>query len=109
MVRSGRESASDSLRTTVTTKSKNLETLLWAIQLGWIILLFPWLAFAPLSGMAFDAGDTPAVRAFLWSVWTYPLSVLAAGILRKRLPLVVLLPLANVICARIADNHVVGR
>jgi len=62
----------------------------------WSVLLIPWLPFALLSGMAFDAGRTTAAYVFVWSAWTYPISVAIAFALRRKIPAFVLLPLLNV-------------
>ncbi len=62
----------------------------------WLVLLFPWLLFAPLSGMAFDAGPTAEAYTFFWSVWTYPITVGIAAVFRRWVPWLVLLPLLNV-------------
>ena len=62
----------------------------------WLILLLPWIFFAPLSLMAFDGGSTVLVYTFLFSFWTYPLAVLIVKIFRERSPLIVLLPCLNI-------------
>ena len=61
----------------------------------WVVLLIPWLLVAPLSAMAFDAGCTPEAYAFVWSVWTYPITVGIAAVCRRWVPWIVLLPLLN--------------
>jgi hypothetical protein len=62
----------------------------------WLVLLLPWLLFASLSVMAFDAGYTAETRAFVFSVWTYPITVGIAAVVRRWVPWLVLLPLVNV-------------
>jgi hypothetical protein len=62
----------------------------------WVVLLIPWLLVGPLSGMAFDAGYTAEAYAFVWSVWTYPITVGVAAVFRRWVPWIVLLPLLNV-------------
>jgi hypothetical protein len=62
----------------------------------WAVLLIPWLLVAPLSGMAFDAGYTAEAYTFVWSVWTYPVTVGITAVFRRWWPWVVLLPLLNV-------------
>jgi len=74
-------------------KQRNIKGFL----IVWFVLLVPWLPFAMLSGMAFDGGPTPQAYLFFWSVITYPVAVGIAAVSRKRVPLLVLLPLLNVI------------
>jgi len=62
----------------------------------WVILLLPWLFLAPVSLMAFDAGKTPKVYVFVLSIWTYPVAVGIAAIVRKWEPAILLLPCVNV-------------
>ena len=61
----------------------------------WLVLLIPWFAIAPLATMAFDPGPSRAAEVFVWSTWTYPLSVLVVGMLRRKAPFVILLPIVN--------------
>jgi hypothetical protein len=70
-------------------------TVLRNVLIFWIVLLIPWLIIAPLSGMAFDGGDTAGAYAFFWSVLTYPITVGIAAVFRKRVPWMILLPLLN--------------
>ena len=74
-------------------KQRNIEGFL----IVWLVLFAPWLPFAMLSGMAFDGGRTPQAYLFFWSVLTYPVAVGIALISRKRAPVLVLLPILNVI------------
>ena len=60
-----------------------------------VVLLIPWLLVAPLSAMAFDAGYTAEAYAFVWSVWTYPITVGIVAVCRRWVPWIVLLPLLN--------------
>ncbi len=62
----------------------------------WLVLLLPWLLIAPLSAMAFDAGSTAEAYTFVWSVWTYPITVGIVAVFRRWVPWLVLLPLLNV-------------
>ena len=62
----------------------------------WAVLLIPWLLLAPLSGMAFDAGYKAEAYAFVWSVWTYPITVGIVAVCRRWVPWIVLLPLLNI-------------
>ena len=61
----------------------------------WLVLLIPWFVFAPLAAMAFDPGPSRTAEVFVWSTWTYPVSVLIVGLLRRKAPWVVLLPVVN--------------
>jgi hypothetical protein len=65
------------------------------VFIAWLVLLVPWLIFAPLSEMAFDAGYTSATYGFVWSVWTYPVTVIIVAIFRRWIPWIVLLPIVN--------------
>ncbi len=65
----------------------------------WSALLIVWFPFAMLSGMAFDGGYTSAAYRFVWSVWTYPVSLTIGILLRRRVPLFSLLPLLNILSA----------
>jgi hypothetical protein len=62
----------------------------------WLLLLLPWLLFAPLSGMVFDAGPSIKANFCVLSVLTYPISVLIAGLLRNQVPWLLALPLVNI-------------
>lgn len=68
-----------------------------AIMLVWYVLLFPWLLFAMLSGMAFDARPAHWPYIFVSAVWVYPISVVVAAKLREKYPSLVLLPLATTV------------
>jgi hypothetical protein len=61
----------------------------------WCILLVPWALFALLAGMAFDAGPTWQAYTFVWSVWTYPVTLAIAALLRRRVPWLICAPLLN--------------
>jgi hypothetical protein len=67
------------------------------MQSIWLFLLMPWMLFAMGSGMAFDGGPTSSAYLFVWSVWTYPLVLIAAMILKKWIPQVMFLPFANIV------------
>jgi hypothetical protein len=62
----------------------------------WAVLIVPWLLVAPLSSMAFDGGYTAEAYAFVWSVWTYPITVGIVALCRRWSPWIVLLPLLNI-------------
>ena len=66
------------------------------VFLFWAVLLIPWLLFAPLSVMVFDGGYTAGAYAFVWSVWTYPITVAIVAVCRRWVPWIVLLPLVNI-------------
>ena len=62
----------------------------------WIVTLPVTLPFAAFSGMAADAGDHLWVDVFIWSALTYPLSIVVAFLFRRKRPMLVLLPCANI-------------
>jgi hypothetical protein len=64
--------------------------------LFWLVLLLPWLVLAPLSLMAFDAGPEFLVYVFVWSIWTYPISVGVVWWFRRDVPLIAFLPCLNI-------------
>jgi hypothetical protein len=45
--------------------------------------------------MAFDAGDRPEAYAVVWSVWTYPVTLIIVMVLRRSVPWIFLLPIVN--------------
>ncbi|MCU1286356.1 MAG: hypothetical protein JWO13_2706 [Acidobacteriales bacterium] len=63
----------------------------------WVLLLVPWLLMLPISGMAFDAGPTRAAYIFVCSFWTYPVAVFLAAVFKRKTPLIVALPLVNLV------------
>jgi hypothetical protein len=65
------------------------------VFLFWALLLIPWFLVAPLSGMAFDGGYSAKAYAFVWSVWTYPITVGIVAVCRRWVPWIVLLTLLN--------------
>jgi hypothetical protein len=62
----------------------------------WIILLIPWLVMAPLSGMAFDGGNTIWAWLAVVSIWSYGPLVFLAFKLLDRSRKAVLLPLISI-------------
>ena len=67
--------------------------------IGWFLLLIPWSTLGLLGmGLAFDAGHTPKVYIFVWSIGSYPAVVVIALILAlaRRDSRFALLPLLNV-------------
>jgi ABC-type microcin C transport system permease subunit YejB len=72
------------------------EQPLWAILFGlWIFLLIPWLLIAPLSAMAFDAGNTFDAWVVFLSIVSYPVPVIIASFMRRKKPTLLLLPFLN--------------
>jgi hypothetical protein len=63
----------------------------------WIILLLAWVLFAPICVMAFDAGPSFGAYFFVGCVWTYPVTLLVAYVLRQRKPAAVFLPFLNIV------------
>jgi hypothetical protein len=60
----------------------------------WCIILVPWLLFFTLvgSGLAFDAGNTPAAYLTASILWAYPVLVGIAYIFRRKQPKLLWLP-----------------
>jgi len=71
----------------------------WVFRLlvVWAFLLVPWAPFFLFSGMAFDAGPSIHAYVFVGSVWTYPFVLLTAALLRRKVPLLVVLPCLNLL------------
>jgi hypothetical protein len=61
----------------------------------WKILFLPWFFLAPLSLMTFDSGPSRQAYVIVVSLWTYPVTVGIAYLLRKKLPAMMLLPFLN--------------
>jgi len=61
----------------------------------WYIIFLPWIPFAFISAMAFDAGYTIRTYVFAASVYSYPIVVLIAVAFYDRNDLLVLLPCLN--------------
>ncbi|MFZ1146701.1 MAG: hypothetical protein WAN37_17725 [Bryobacteraceae bacterium] len=71
--------------------------LVKGILVIWLVLLIPWLPFAALCGMAFDGGATWEAYTFVWSIWLYPVTLYIGFAFRQKIPLLILLPVLNVI------------
>ncbi len=63
----------------------------------WIVLLVPWPFFGYVAMFAFDGGHTVKAYVFAYSIWTYPVAVILAIVLRTRWPRAILLPLVNLL------------
>jgi len=63
----------------------------------WFVLLPPFLLFAGLAPMAFDAGRAPAAYLVVAIFWTYPITLGVAFAQRRRRPGLVWLPVINTI------------
>ncbi|MBI3476169.1 MAG: hypothetical protein HY010_10580 [Acidobacteria bacterium] len=83
-------------------KQPGLDEVAGVLFVMWLILLLPCLLLAPISLMAFDAGQTPKANAFVWSIWTYPVAVVIVAIFRKKAPVIALLPFVNVVTCVLA-------
>src|SRR5262249_1157219 len=70
----------------------------------WLALLVPWFMIAPLAVMAFDPGPTLKAYIFVFSTWTYPISLIIIWLCRRKFPLVVLLPIINLALAFIGGK-----
>ncbi len=62
----------------------------------WIVTLPVTLLLAALSAMASEAGYSWHTYLFMWSAFTYPLSVIAAFWFRRKRPILTLLPFVNI-------------
>lgn len=71
---------------------------IWAkgVLAVWILTAPVMFLFAAMSGMASESGDSRSV-CFIVAAWTYPLSIVTAFFLRRKLPALVFLPCLNVI------------
>jgi hypothetical protein len=78
----------------VTSEQQALEK--WITRF-WCLLLLPWLIVAPLSGMAFDAGNNVVIYVFVWCVWTYPLVLGISVVLKRKRPTAAYLPALNLL------------
>src|SRR5207248_1001781 len=74
-----------------------LDTTVKVVLTVWCLLLVPWILFAGLAGMAFDGGYTTGAYIFVWSVWTYPITVGISFLFRRKHPRLVWLPALNFI------------
>jgi hypothetical protein len=70
--------------------------LVKGLILAWFVLLIPWLPFAALAGMASDGGVPLTAYVFVGAIWSYPISLWIAFVARRKMPVLVLLPLLNV-------------
>ncbi|HEX7286540.1 MAG TPA: hypothetical protein VF532_10175 [Candidatus Angelobacter sp.] len=71
------------------------QKLATALLIVWLVLLVPWFMAAQWVGLVFDGGVTWSAYLAVWSVWTYPLTVIAGAVLRKKAPAFILLPFLN--------------
>ena len=74
----------------------SLEGAAYLLFVIWVILLVPWVFFAPISLMAFAGGSTVFVYTFLFFFWTYPLAVFLVWKFSNKSPLIVWLPVLNI-------------
>jgi hypothetical protein len=86
-------------------ETKTTEPWVFALLIVWVVLFVPWAPFALLSGMAFDAGPSIHAYVFFWSLWTYPFVVLTAVLLRRKVPMLVILPCLNFIAFLISGRY----
>ena len=66
-----------------------------ALMVLWFLLLVPWFFVWALFGLAFDGGSIFVAYLLVCSVWSYPVSVVLAAVLRDRKPILVFLPFVN--------------
>lgn len=72
------------------------ETAVRVLLTIWVLLVLPWLLFAPLSFMAFITGTTLPNVLLVLSVWSYGPAVFFAFKLLDRSRSAVLLPLLSI-------------
>ena len=75
---------------------RTIEKVSHGLMVVWVLLLIPWVAFASLSGIAFDAKSTLVAGLIVMSIWSYAPAVLAAYALQERHRKAVLLPLISI-------------
>ena len=80
-----------------------LDPTVKAFITAWIIFLVPWLPIAAVAGLAFDGGPKWSAYVFVWSVWTYPITVGIAFIFRRKKPILSYLPFVNVLGVLISE------
>jgi len=73
---------------------RSVQVILFTI---WAVLLPFWLVISPFLGMAFDAPPTLAIYLGVFSVWSFPIPVIVAWLLKERAPATVFLPLLNLL------------
>ncbi len=73
------------------------QKLALALLILWLVLLVPWFAAAQCMGWSSMAGVTWSAYLAVWSVWTYPLTVIAGAFLRKKAAAFILLPSLNLL------------
>jgi hypothetical protein len=82
------------------------EEINWAtlfVLIFWLFLLLPWFWIAPLSAMAFDPGPSVGAYLFVLPILTHPVPVIIAAIYRKKAPLIVFIPLLNIIVLAVSS------
>ena len=72
-----------------------IDKLYTGLYVFWIMLLVPWVPFAPASAMAIDAGPSFGAYLLIACVWTYPVTVFLAFILRQKVRFIGFLPFLN--------------
>lgn len=73
------------------------QKLALALLIVWLVLLVPWFVAAQYVGLIFDGGVTWSAYLAVWSVWTYPLTVIVGAVLRKKAAAFILLPCLNLL------------
>jgi hypothetical protein len=86
-----------SLTNQFTPSKSDTKPLIIGILFFWFVLAIPWLPVALLSPMVFEGGYTWKAYLFVWSMWLYPITTSVAFLCRRRDPLLVLLPILNIV------------
>lgn len=68
------------------------------------LCLLPWFYLFGLSGMVRDSGNPLSIRDYLFLawIWTFPLTLAIALIFRRRIPVLIVLPLLHAVSFAIA-------
>lgn len=74
-----------------------VDALLDFVPILWFLLLVPFFVLLFLVVMAFDGGSGLKTWTLVLSVWSYPAVLGLAMFLRRRKPLLILLPVVNLI------------
>jgi len=68
----------------------------------WFLLLVPWFPIALLAGMAVINGEWWGY-VFVWSMWTYPVTLYVAFKFKSKVPALSLLPVLNLVGVFVSD------
>ena len=72
------------------------------LSIVWLILLLPWVVIAPFVALGFDGPRTLSIYIGAWSIWSYPVSVGAVWMFKRKNPAVSLFPCLNFVVFLVA-------